>query len=44
VPQFKTLRRLCVRPGQPDWFRLCLLHVPHLCQAVVCLFSLALTV
>ena len=41
VPQFKTLRRLGVRPGQPDRFRLCLLHVPHLCQAVVCLFFLA---
>ena len=38
VPQFKTLRRLCVRPGQPDRFCLCLLHVRHLCQAVVCLF------
>jgi hypothetical protein len=38
VPQFKTLWRLCVRPGKPDRFRLCLLHVRHLCQAVVCLF------
>ena len=38
VPQLKTLWRLCVRPGKPDRFRLCLLHVRHLCQAVVCLF------
>ena len=41
VPQFETLRRLCVRRGKPDRFRMCLLHVPHLCQAVVCLFFLA---
>jgi hypothetical protein len=41
VPQFKTLWRLCLRPGKPNRFRLCLLHVRHLCQAVVGLFFLA---
>ena len=35
VPQFKTVRHLCVRPGQPNRFRLCLFHVRHLRQAVV---------
>ena len=43
MPQFKALWRLGVRPGKPDRFRLCLLHVRHLCQAVVCLFSLTCT-
>ena len=38
VPQFKTLRRTAVSPGKPNRFRLCLVHVPHLCQAVLCLY------
>ncbi|HEX9353477.1 MAG TPA: hypothetical protein VF933_06635, partial [Streptosporangiaceae bacterium] len=41
VPQLQALRGLCARRGQPNRFRLCLLHVRHLRQAVVCLCFLA---